>query len=251
MHQQDHGIQVISDKSQILEYLELAQPNLKLESSSLIKGRLVFAMREVEIGYELLDPSIHYDDPRIIQDEYFISIEWNIINKPYPVVKEDGNRICDSFKWLSKKVAWISHLRDLHLYEEDNSLCLCTNSEYEIRYPEGIKINELIEELIIPFFYYQSYLQRNLKEPYSGRGHGILGILEYLEESRQIPQLDKITFEILQREYPQTLNSIRVKKPSSSRMCICGSNRKGKKCHWSATRGAKLLYEYIQKSKLL
>ena len=246
MHQPNHGIQVISDKSEILEYLESRQPALTLESNCLIKGKLAFAMREVKGGYELLDPSISHDDPDIIQDEYLISIEWNIPNKPYPVVKEIGDRIVGSFKSLSKKVSWVRSLRDLHLYEEDNSLCLCTNTEFEIRYPIGIKVIELIEDLIIPFFYYQSYLQRNLKEPYSGRGHGVFGILEYLEENRQISQLDRITFEILQRDYPQTLNSIRVKKPSSNRTCICGSNRKGKKCHWSAIRGAKLLYEYIQ-----
>lgn len=80
--------------------------------------------------------------------------------------------------------------------------------------------------------------------------HGVLGVLEYLEENRQTPELVKITLEVMQRDYRNTLNEISKKKPSSNRVCLCGSNKKAKKCHWSATKGAKLLYEYMQNSKL-
>jgi hypothetical protein len=247
MPQQNHGIQVISSKTEIEKYLRQAQPKLRLVSENRIEGVLVFAMKILSGQYILLDPLVnHIANSTVIQDEYTISIEWNQNGKPYPIVKELGNRIINSLPILMRKLPSIKDLTDLHVYKEDNSLCLCASSEYEVRFPCGIKINEVIEDLVIPFLYYQSYLTKHFKEPYSGRGHGVLGILEYLDESRNIPKVGEITFSSMQRNYPRALDLIRRKKPSSNRNCICGSSIKGKKCHWSATRGAKILYEYCK-----
>lgn len=245
MLQQNHGIQVISSKIEINKYLKQAQPKLRLVSDYKIEGNVIFAMKSQSKQYKLLDPLIrHVGDPTIIQDEYTISIEWNQNGKPYPIVKELGNRIANSLPLLMKKIPSIRDITDLHIYKEDSNLCLCTNSEYESRFSCGIRINELIEDLVIPFLYYQSYLNKHFKEPYTGRGHGVLGVLEFLEENRNLPKVLEITFNSMQRDYPKVLDLISKKKPSSNRNCICGSNIKGKKCHWSATRGAKLLYEY-------
>ncbi len=247
MHHQNHGIQVVSSKIEINKYLEQAQPKLKLVSDCRIEGNIIFAMKSLGEKYQLLDPQLKYpDNSDVIQDEYTISIEWNQEGRKYPAVKEVGNRIIDSFAVLSKKIPSIKDITDLHLYEDDSTLCLCTNTEYDVRYPDGILIRDLIEDLIIPFLYYQSYLNIHFKEPYPGRGHGALGLLEYLSENRTNPKAIDITISSLQNYFPQMWEIINKKKPSSSRHCICGSSIIGKKCHRSAIIGAKLVYLRMQ-----
>ena len=160
MNRQDHGIPVISSKTEIKEYLKHYHPKLELCRDNYIKGSISFAIETLDKKIVLLNPYNDYpNNSSIIKDTYEISIEWGNKNQPYPVVKELGGKIISSFKRLTKKIPKIKTVTDLHMDEEDNSLCLCTPIFYETKYPQGIEIKDLIEDLIIPFLYLSIFLE--------------------------------------------------------------------------------------------
>jgi hypothetical protein len=246
MNQQNNGIMIVSSEEDIRNYLELYQPGLNLKDSGLIDGTLYFRMRYKKNSYEILDP-FQNDDKNTktqneIADQYQISIEYNEPDLIYPKVRELGSKIKSSLPIIKSHLPRIITLQDLHL-NKDESLCLCTYTEYETKYKDGIPINVLIEDLIIPFFYYQSYLSTYFKEPWKAYSHGYLGLMEYLTDNKSEPSIVDLTLSLMPEESKEKL---KLKRPSSKRACICGSGLPGIKCHHNAIIGAKILYQHLQ-----
>lgn len=245
MTQPDLGVQLISTDEEIQEFLSNYYPGLSLTSSAVIKGSLSFSMKIVG-DKKIIFPS-NQDrswDRNNIHGKYNIRIDFDQKNKFPQVVDIDGV-VKSRLELLSSKVDAISTIQDLHIYE-DNTLCLCANTEFLHKYSKGITIEELIEDLVIPFFYYQEYLLQYYKEPYSGRSHGDMGLLEYLGENKNDKKLLNLTIGELN---PKVLSFLKRRRMAGSRKCICGSGVKGKKCHAKAIRGGKIIFDYYEKNE--
>jgi hypothetical protein len=208
-------------------------PGLHFDRNKLvISGKLCFSMyySDKGIGYVINpDSSFENKDGVIIQDVYEIKIDLSS-DEFLPIVREIGGRI------LKSKEKWgIDKLEDLHIYP-DGTLCLCVTTEEETRMPNGFNLKDFFENLLIPFFYYQSFFERYGKEPWKGYSHGDLGILEsYLRQKNPSPELITLFFDSLSDRFQRCLvNHIRFK---GHELCICQSNRKFKKCHKDALLG--------------
>jgi hypothetical protein len=116
---------------------------------------------------------------------------------------------------------------------KDYSLCLCPKPEEKLFFSKGFGLREFFNNLLIPFFYYQSYLERFGKEPWKSSSHGELGILESYakQEFLHIPLRDTVA------TYIECLNTETVslvvskKKLNKSQLCLCGSKNRFQDCH--------------------
>lgn len=228
-----------SDKT----WLQENQPDLSFDSNKqIISGKLRFKMYYSvhERGY-VLNPDSSYENKSgiIIEDVYDIEID---LSKQgfLPLVHETGGRI------LRSKEKWdVKQLIDMHIFP-DGTLCLCIKTEERLKMPNGFKLKDFFEKLLIPFFYYQSFFEQYGKEPWKGYSHGDLGFLEsYLRQRNPSPELTRMYFDNLSKELRKSLiNRIRFKGHES---CICQSKRKFRKCHREAFLGYnKLRSDFIR-----
>lgn len=222
-------------------------PDLHFDpEKTVISGKLCFSMHHSNkrIGYVINpDSSFKNKDGIIIEDIY--EIEINLSSDEFlPIVKEIGGRI------LKSKEKWgIDKLEDLHIYP-DGTLCLCVTTEEESRMPNGFNLKDFFENLLIPFFYYQSFFERYGQEPWKGYSHGDLGILEsYLHQKNPSPEMIRSFFYSLSDGLKKCLiNNVRFK---GQEFCLCQSKRKFRKCHRDAFLGYnKLRTDFIKQSTL-
>ncbi len=95
-----------------------------------------------------------------------------------PMVRETGGRF-EEIRQQKK----ISDIRDLHICKskwdgKDGWACMCSRLEEQIRLPPGSSIDIFFYELLIPFFYAQSYFSDYGKYPWGTYSHGAFGIIE-------------------------------------------------------------------------
>lgn len=208
-------------------------PNLYLDpDKQVISGKLYFKMyySACEPGY-VLNPDDSYESKTgiIIEDVYEIEIDFS--NQGFlPLVRETGERI------LRSKEKWhVEQLVDMHVFP-NGTACLCMPSEATLKLPNGFNLKDFFEELLIPYFYYQSFFEKYGREPWKGYSHGDFGILEsYFCQKNPTPELTWFYFLSLSDEWQMYVReNIRFKgyKP-----CACKSGRKFKKCHREALLG--------------
>lgn len=106
-------------------------------------------------------------------------------------------------------------------------------------------ISEIIfKRLVIPFLYYQSFLEKYGREPWKSSSHGDLGIFEsyVIQFPSKTPPKDIIEryIEALTLNLKNTIFSNRPYKGNS--LCLCGSNRLFKRCHKEAFEGYQKLF---------
>lgn len=231
-------------------WLEENYPDLYFDSETqVIRGRLCFAMyySANEPGY-VLNPDSSYEskDGIVIRDVYEIEIDLSTQGF-LPRVREIGGRI------LRAKEKWgINSTADMHLFL-DGANCLCARTEEQARMPNGFNLKDFFENLLISYFYYQSFFEKYGKEPWKGYSHDDLGILEsYLNCQGDI------SLEVVQSFLSNLVNEGLAKAIVDNRQikghhfCICGSRKKQRHCHRDAWFGYdKLRNDYRKVKKLL
>jgi hypothetical protein len=205
-----------------------------------------------EDGNQVLSGEFHFDaihqDERI-SDVYDVRIELQV--GPYsdlPQVYETGSRI--------KKVSEDRSipLADLHAYE-DGSVCLCVKLAEPGYFPDGFSFQIFIEELVVPFFYAQSFFEEHNRWPWEAYSHGTFGWLEWYYDQDEtseaitndfIEKLKSTNFwEVIESE----LSRNRVLKGHHE--CICGSRNRYRKCHQKVFGGLWRLQGDIKRFGLL
>ena len=217
-------------------WLQVNYPDLYFDSEKpAIRGELFFKMYWSKKDGYVLNPDDSYEgkDGTIIQDAYEIEIDL-LKQKFLPPVREVGGRI------LRSKEKWnVVRLIDMHVYP-DGTACPCMPIEAQTKLPNGFNLKDFFENLVIPFFYYQSFFEKYGREPWKGYSHGDLGILEsYLCQKNPSTELINLFFCCLSDELRKCL--IKNVCFNGQEPCICQSKRKFSKCHRKALLGYKKL----------
>lgn len=241
----------LSERDRI--WLKANHPQLKIADEVPIKieGKLLFRMlyREGENQY-IINPRIEENGNKYsISDCYEMEVVLTTSdNSNLPQVIERGGRIQ---KVLDKYN--IKDSRDIHVYPVTNVACLCARTEENFRMPKGFNIEDFINNLVIPFFYYQSYYEKYGEEPYQGYSHGPLGILENYTDIRDGScEKAKEFITALQKDkdwviFKGSLGS--KKKLKGFHTCLCGKNI-FRKCHKKVFEGLWKLRDDINTHKI-
>jgi hypothetical protein len=231
-----------------LEWLKYNYPGMYfVRGQNFLQGCLWF-----EMGYSFYSGSAIINPERnmaskdflIIEDAYDLIIDFEALTGRAKV-REMGGRI------LRTKEKWgFASLSDVHMYS-DNSLCLCPEPEEMLRLPNGFILKDFIYNLLIPYLYYQSYLEKYGKEPWKSRSHGDLGILEsYVDQfPSKTPPKDIVAqyVESLTFNLKNTILSNKSYKVDS--LCLCRSNKFFRNCHKEAFEGYKKIFSDYRKVK--
>lgn len=141
-----------------------------------------------------------------ISDTYLILI---VFPKDYP------ESVPDSFETGDK-------IPDDYHKNHDKSLCIAPPLDLIQKFLSDPCILNYINNLLIPYLYRYSYIQKYGKAPFGEYSHGALGLIEYyfeLLEINSIPSLGKLLLIVLENKY-------RGHSP-----CPCGSSKKLRDCH--------------------
>lgn len=150
-------------------------------------------------------------------DKYSIKIVFGQ-GYPYqfPLVYEIGGRLPVNIDW--------------HVFP-DGHCCIKAGPEEKLLCRRGITLSRFIKEQLIPYFFNQKYRELNgffLNE----RPHGRLADLEFF--------LDHFKTQDVNLVLKLLMESQSVKEHKSNSKCLCGSNRKFKKCHRRAIRETRI-----------
>lgn len=185
-------------------------------------------------GIEAISGKFRFDadfrDQRII-DQYTIRIEMRPSEaSDLPTVFETDSRISLGAEVKGKSLA------DLHTYA-DGSACLCLKLAEAGYFPNGFALPAFIQELVLPYFYAQSYFEIHGKWPWDTLSHGILGWIEWYRD--QEPSSREITYGFLEKlKATQSWHVIQKELSKKNELkghqrCICGSGRRYRDCHES------------------
>jgi len=235
-----------------IEWLRSNYPDLTLNESeeeyAVIEGLLKFDMVFHGDGkpYVINPKEEHLKQGERIQDEYEIRIELKPSeHSNMPQVYETADRI----KSVSLKKK--SELMDLHI-NFSGSACICLNTKEKEFLPNGFNLADYFNNLVIPFFYAQSYFENTGKWPWGEYGHGVIGILEsFLEYSATQENVEVMMVALKKFCKRNNLNfnfykeQLRQKKIKGRNQCPCNSGKKWGKCHNKSLEGLRLLREHI------
>jgi hypothetical protein len=232
-----------------LEWLAAKYPTLSviqgIGNTTSISGWLSFDML-----YEAGQEKYHINpNPEIIKsaegvrihDKFEIRIEFG--EAYLPKVFEIGERLEKIAQ--DKKIP----LSDMHI-NGDGSACLCVKTEERLRLPENADLSDFFYDLLIPFFYQQSYFEKNNKWPWGQYGHGVFGLLEWYADNsidnkdEFMRFLELISDHQYWQYWDRVKGMLNRKKGAKGHLpCICGSNRKVRECHQYAWQGIRKLEE--------
>lgn len=227
-----------------ITWLQLNYPDLCYDTQrQRIVGELAFRMLYSKKPNEayVINPDKSYAtiDGTLIEDVYEIDIQPSTRGE-LPEVREIGGRITRSLnKWNIKNPA------DLHIYP-NNTLCLCIPIEIDDRLPSGFNLQDFFHNLLIPYFYYQSYFEKFGQEPWKGYGHGDLGFLESFQlRCKKIKILDDETVRLYIDHLSENLQKMMSKNIEfkGHHQCFCGSGKIFRRCHKEAFWGYNQLRE--------
>ena len=190
-----------------LEWLALSCPGLLYDAATYeITGDIAFcaaydsSMKRLRIG----DDAAHRRLDSFLCDSFSLRIDLATIDSNgWPRVYEVGGRHTQISS--KHKVDTI----DLHFYP-DGSCCLGIRFSSE----RHLTIERFLDEIVIPFFYRLSYVDRHgllaaKRDLWGEYSHGEDGIREYMNEILSMATMD----------------------PGRNELCPCGSRRKYKRCH--------------------
>jgi len=198
-----------------VNWLNKKYPKLKFyEEKEVIQGELYFNREYKGIA---------------IEDSYFLEIKLQSKkNSILPQVKEAGGKV----KKISEEL--LKPLIDLHINQQDGTLCLCIHKKEKEYFPNGFKIDIFFEQILEPGLYWISYTYKYKVPPWEEYAHGNLGYLElYAEDDMDLEEL---------REYIPEEKLRAIKKLKGHRKCLCESGKNLRDCH-------KLIYNAIYKLK--
>ena len=195
-----------------LMWLSAAYPGLIYEQSiNLVHGQLRFAASyDKSIDRLLIEGSDLDGEIRttlnLIIDTFDIIIKLDSQpseTSPWPKVIETGGRS----ESIARKL--LIDLIDLHMFSDDGSCCLAIS----YRSADDLTLREFILELVVPFFYRLSYVERHGiaragRELWGEYSHGRKGIEEFNDEMRSLGR----------------------QKPRGKDQCPCGSGFQFENC---------------------
>lgn len=236
-----------------LKWLNEHYPKLTyVDNPPIIKGQLEFSMVYLGDRYIInpVDPS-HLNHKLYIRDSYEVEITLEKMPASIlPGVKETGGRI----KSVKEKYHKES-LADVHMYNSEH-LCLCARPEEESRLPNGFIWEDFFNNLLIPFFYEQSYFEKTGEWIWGERSHGCLGIFESYFDYRRISN----TFDVLKKYILDLKANLDIflyskalmgkQKIKGHWLCFCGSRKKFRNCHNLAFRGMWNFKEDLSRAKI-
>lgn len=219
-------------------WLASAYPKLKIYQNkgiTEIAGPLSFSMSFLEEGKYVINPKPDYEEGLKIEDEYQIRIELrgsDVSNLPQ--VYETGSRINNLVERNKKK------LEDLHV-NLNGAACLCIKPEEIENLPNGFNLKDFFNNSVIPFFYAQSYFEKNGTWPWGEYGHGITGLIEWYRDQRHFIGTDANIFLSDMKkckEWPLYEEKLRLKRGlKGHHECYCGSKKKFRDCHKKVLEG--------------
>ncbi len=221
------------------KWLSREHPSLKISNVSGIaklSGKLKFDMvYEGKENRYIIFPEKYVGTGVRIKDEYEIKVLFQKGNvSELPQVFETGLRI----KNLAKKKKLPPS--DLHI-NGDGSVCLCVASKEKEYFPEGFNIKIFINQLVIPFFYEQTFFRRYGSWPWGEYGHGILGIFESYNEKQKVNKPDiEEALRALRLVSEWDLIGVKFKGKDQIKghmICFCGRDMKIRECHPTAFAG--------------
>jgi len=174
-----------------------------------------------------------------ISDSYDVQIELkaNALST-LPRVRETSSRI----KQVAKSRKY--DLADLHSYT-DGTACLCVKPEEKEYFPDDFCFQKFVEELVVPFFYAQSFFEKNGSWPWETYSHGSLGWLEwYFDQETPSLNTTKEFVDNLHSQYDwKKIRRALTRKGGvkSHRACLCGSTKSYLNCHQKAFKGLQRL----------
>lgn len=211
-------------------WLKKEHPDLKIDLQarpSIIFGILKFDMfyNFERKNYILNPPEEFISNPNRIKDEY--NIEVFLIKTDsslLPPIREAGQRIKSVAATKKKK------LEDLHI-NKDGSVCLCFKKEEKDYLPRGFNLEDFFKNLVIPFFYAQSFYEENNSWPWGEYSHGNLALPEwFIEKNKGIIKIKIV------KNYLYKKEAIKGDWP-----CICGSSSDFRNCHKELFRTLRLI----------
>lgn len=231
------------------EWLFHEHPSLKISDVSgvtVLSGKLKFDMIYEDKGNNfIVFPKKYKGDGVHIKDEYEIKIILKSSNiSELPQVFETASRISGFAKKCNLP------LYDFHV-NGDQSVCLCVAGKEREYFPNGFDFKLFINQLVIPFFYAQTYYQKFNKWPWGEYAHGILGIFEWYNEKNEVEkeELEKILDRIrLSSEWKSLASKFRGKNwVKGHTTCLCGKGERIRKCHPNALAGMWKLNDDLEK----
>jgi hypothetical protein len=183
-------------------------------------------------------------DGQEITDEYEVRIDLKAGPlSDLPRVRETKSRI--------KRLAAERNidLSDLHTYI-DGTACLCVKPAEKIYFPDKFCFQRFIQELVVPFFFAQSFFEKNGSWPWETYGHGSLGWLEwYFDQGVVAPSVTSEYLENLHLEHDwKRIRRALTRKGGVKdyRACLCGSTKSFRNCHQKAFHGLRQLYFHFK-----
>lgn len=236
------------------QWLQDNYPTLKIQDGRdgiiEIVGVLSFNMAFLGQGKPyIINPPGDYSEGIKIQDKYQIRIELKKSDfSDLPQVYEIGSRL--------NNIAQSRNLRtvDLHI-NPSGAVCLCIKPEEAGYLPSGFNLRDFFQNLVIPFFYAQSYFEKNNSWPWGQYSHGGIGLIEwYLRNQNQGPEVIKELFDRLKRDkncWPMFQRLLRSKNAIKGHTeCICGKKEKLRDCHPEIFKGIWKLKQDIKALKI-
>ncbi|MFH1601641.1 MAG: hypothetical protein ABIB61_01655 [Candidatus Shapirobacteria bacterium] len=235
-------------------WLSGEHPLLKIEenpSSVVISGGLEFEMiyEPVENHFLVFPPKNYKGKGVLIEDRYGIKIVVpKSISSDLPKVYAEGSRLIEVAKQKSLPIY------DLH-FSFDGSACLYVVGKEKEYFPNGFDFKIFINQLVIPFFYAQTYFQKFGKWPWGEYAHGIVGIFEWYNEQK-IPNKSDVEQMLKRLRQSGEWGSIAERFDKGNWIkghsrCLCGSGEKIRNCHKAALKGMWKFGKDLKKYEIL
>lgn len=169
-----------------------------------------------------------------IQDAYAISLVL-LKNGDPPTVRETGGRLQKVFEARQGR---LKSIIDLHVYPS-GKLCIMAPQEWTVNIDLQQNISKLFDEYLEPYFYSQSFFERNGEWPWAHLPHGLPGIIAWFTENHTVPGAVAATVAVIKKlaEEPKSSASkmiARAKRRNSfmpRERCLCGRNKSYLMCH--------------------
>lgn len=191
----------------------------------------------------ILEGTLHFNrsySGLTIEDAYQIRLELPYKDGSRPHLEEIGGRLksvfCDHPEFTS--------LADIHAYP-DWSLCLAAPQQWTLEYFSSPKMRILLCDYIEPYFYAQSFFERNGgRWPWPPLPHGLKGIVAWFIDNQGRPDAVKETArEVRKLAKKGDKSAIRMVARAMRRnsfipreRCLCGSKRSYLQCDPCLTR---------------
>lgn len=190
---------------------------------------------------------------RRIADSYHIEIVFARSRfSLLPQVRGLDSRIKTSAESRNEK------LENIHVSPKEGTACLCIDiPEVELGYfPNGFDLQVFFKELVIPFFYAQSYFEKHGTWPWPTASHGICGLLEwYLEQGEMSRERIEgfISHLKKRKEYWELIREHLIEGKEFKKHhkpCLCGNPVRFDKCHNGALIGIRKLVRDVKDNRI-